>query len=218
MTALSCDDFDREVTDLALGHSNEPRRSELLDHAATCPRCDQRFADLVTIGDRMLELAAEFDPPPGFEARTVARMAPTNPRRSLHRLVLAGTAAVLVAVIALWSALGDGPPDGGRHESVAAPILSSDGDRLGTAEIDGTVAPRLIVTIDGPSHWYGTWTCEVRTDGTWVEVGRWKADEVTNGVWAAGLPPPLAEPSAMRILGDSGAVIATADLTVAAEG
>lgn len=209
-TPFSCDDFDGEAADLALGHVGEPRRSDLMHHAGNCAACDRRFADLVTIADRMLELAPEAEPPAGFETRTVARMSASPSRRRVPRAALAGAAVLLVAVLGVWTIVGGSAGD--RSETIVAPVLSRSGDPIGIAELDRASSPRLIVTMDGPSDWTGVWTCEVRADGSWVEVGSWTADEVTNGVWAAGLPRSAADPTAMRILGDSGSVIATADL------
>lgn len=211
---VACDDFQRDAADLALGHVPEPRRTDLVRHAAQCMVCDRSLTDLVAVTDRLLELAPEVEPPAGFETAAVSRMSPTTrgaaPRRRLAILAGAGV-VVLVAVTVLWALVAPWP-SGDDPATRSAAIVSRSGDRVGTVEVDGAASPRLIVTMEGPSDWSGVWTCEVLAAGEWVQLGSWTAEEVVNGVWAAGLPPSMTEVTAMRILGDSGAVIARAEL------
>ncbi|MEX2546950.1 MAG: hypothetical protein WD830_04080 [Chloroflexota bacterium] len=212
---LSCEDFGRDAVEVALGHLGEPRRSELTAHAATCTTCERHLAELVAITDRMLELAPEIEPPAGFEARALAGMAPPGRASAGARrrpvVAFAGAAVLLIALMALALVLsgtgGDEAP-----EWRAAPIVSRRGDEIGAVELFGADPHRLVVTMEGPADWTGVWTCQVRVGGRWVDVASYTADDVTNGVWAAGLRPPAAEATGMRILGSSGAVIATAEL------
>ena len=210
MTA--CEAFEADAAELALGHIGEPHRAGLLDHAAGCPRCRELLADLATICDRMLDLAPEIEPPAGFEARALARMAPPASARS--RLPRLATAAAALAVLLLVAGVVIGrATDEDAPTSVASgTIVGDDGGRIGTAELERGDPSRIVLTMDGPSDWPGVWTCEVETGGGWVEVGRWRADEVTNHVWAAGIDPALDQTTRMRILSDSGKVIATAVL------
>ena len=213
---VTCDVFDDEASDLALGHVTGPRRAALLDHAAACARCDEVLADLAAVCDRMLHLAPEVEPPVGFEARAVARMGVRRRRPRTLRLAVAVAAAVvlLLAGVAIGVA-ADGDRGEGDSDLVAGgPILTAEGKTIGTAELqrgERGEAARVVLTMDGPSSWKGTWTCELEVDGRWVEVGAWTADEVTNHVWAAGVNPALAGATRMRILGGSGSVIATTD-------
>lgn len=213
-TPRDCDDFMADATELALGHVDEPRRGDLLHHASDCAGCGRYLAELVVVTDRLLELAPEADPPPGFEARAVAGMGPNGARRRAPRLaVAAGTAAALVLVVAVaWSTwVGDGV-DSSPTDPVAAAVVGRGGDTIGSVQVQRTPTTRLIVALDGPGGWTGVWTCQVRLDDDWIDVGSWTADEATYGVWAARLPPEVVEPTAMRIVGDRGGVIATADL------
>jgi hypothetical protein len=209
---LSCEDFESDVVELALGHLGEPRRSELTAHVATCSACEHHLAELVAVTDRMLELAPEVEPAAGFEARALAGMAPASPTGARRRplAALAGAAVLIVVLVALALVLS--APGADSPEWRAAPVVSRGGDDIGTVELLGADPPRLVVTMDGPADWTGVWTCQVRVEGRWVDVASYTADEVVNGVWAAGLPPLGAEATGMRILGGSGAVIATADL------
>jgi hypothetical protein len=213
---MSCAEFRDDAADLALGHVTEPRRGELAGHAAACPACGRALADLATVSDRLLELAPEAEPPAGFEERVAGRLVPggrwrgrTAPK-ALLAVAATTAAAVLVGLLAVTT-LG-GHPAGEVAADRSAPIVDREGRPVGTVELQAAEPARLIVTMDGPSDWKGVWTCEVLAGGEWVEVGSWTADEVTNGVWAAGIPASASDPLAMRILGGSGAVIAEADL------
>lgn len=199
-TAVSCDDFQADAAELALEQLAEPARTALLAHAGTCTSCAALLAELGAVGDRLLHLAPEIEPPAGFEQRVLR--APT-PRRRWRRLA-AGAAAAVVVVVAIAVVAGDG--DGGSSGT----ILTESGDPVGTVELaDG----RLVVAMGGDHDWDGVWTCEVRTaGGEWVEVGAWTAEEVRDDAVAFDVEDELASASAMRILGDSGEVIATAAL------
>ena len=210
---MTCEEFGEHVGDLALGQVAEPERGALLGHAAACAACGALLADLSAVGDRLLHLAPDADPAVGFEARAVAAMvaapAGRGRRRGAAWLPAAAVAAVALVVGLLVGGLVFGG-DGADAGVVAAPIVMDDGERIGTAELDAA-APRIVLTMDGPSTWEGTWTCEVRVaGGEWTAVGTWTADDVTNHVWAAGLDDELAGAEAMRILGDGGGVVGVA--------
>lgn len=199
-SAVSCGDFEADVAELALGQVAEPARSALLDHAGTCAACSTLLAELGEVGDRLLHLAPEIEPPAGFEQRVLG--APPR-RRRWRRVAVGAAAAAAVVVVAVVLAAGD-------TGTTYATILAADGEPVGTVEVaDG----RMVVAMEGDHDWDGVWTCEVRTaDGEWVSVGAWTADEVRDDAVTFELDDELASASAMRILGDSGEVIATAAL------
>jgi hypothetical protein len=206
---LRCGDVDGVADELVLGQLGEPGRSDVLAHAAGCDRCDLLLGDLADVTDRLLQLAPDADPPPGFEGRTVARLAPPAARREWRGRVLVAGATAAAVVVAVALILSGGGDDRRRDGTV----LSRDGDPVGTVEVDLGDDPRLVLTMPGPARWPGTWVCELLMPGSgWVEVGRWTADEVTAGVWAIDLGPAHDGPTAMRVRNDRGDVIATAAL------
>jgi hypothetical protein len=73
--AVNCQQFEEQAVELALGGVDEPRRAELARHAATCPSCHVRLEELSWLGERLLLLAPEIEPPPGFESRVLERLA-----------------------------------------------------------------------------------------------------------------------------------------------
>lgn len=202
---MTCDAFDDAVTDLALGHLSEPERSALLAHASTCARCAAELADLVAVTDGLLELAPEVEPPVGFEQRVVAPVASAGQRRRRRSPWLVAAAAAAVVAVYLPGALrGDG-----ALERDAA-VLTTAGEPAGTMTLDDD---SLVLVLDSRADWPGTWSCEVRTDGGWVEVGTWTAADVVDHTWRVEVDADVARSaSAMRVLSSRGDVLYTAAL------
>lgn len=202
----ACERFDANAEDLALGHTTEPLRAELLAHAATCASCRALLDGLVSVTDRLLLLAPEVEPPAGFEGRVMDRLAadtPTAPRQH-RRWMLAAAAVILVAgaFVAGWAITDEQPVD--------AAIVDSTGDEVGTVSLVADPVPHVLITVAAPRPGPGVRVCELQDgDGTWREVGSWEAADIYSGVWAAGIPDALLDATAMRITSD-GDVVATA--------
>lgn len=213
--SITCESFAAAVEDFALGFAPSPRRDDLSAHANRCASCAAELRELTVVVDALLELAPEAEPPAGFEARAIAAMgsdaSPRTSRPSPRRpsFIAAGAFAVAVAVTVLVLALVTV-----RRGDTARPLVADiEGSRgpLGRVELVAEPSPKAVVLIDDDS-WQGVWVCELEDDdGTWVEVGRWTADEATGGAWAVPVDGSLLDATRMRITSTSGAVIATSD-------
>ncbi len=206
----ACQTFDESAEDLALGMVDEPRRSELLDHAATCARCRATLDGLGSVVDRLLLVAPEIEPPAGFESRVLARLdladGPTV-RRTPWWAVAAAVVLLLAGGFVAARLIG-GASD---RATDTAQIVSSAGAHVGDVHLVATPVPHVLVTIDAPRPNPGVRHCELqRADGTWVEVGTWEVSDLTGGVWAVGIDAALLDTPAMRITDDAGTVLATA--------
>ena len=207
MTAMSCLRFDDHVEDLALGHVEEPLRSQLLGHAARCASCRASLDALGAVADRLLELAPEVEPPAGFESRVLARTGAPAPRRRPWLAI----AAVCVASLAGAAAVPALRSLGGGTSTPVAAIVSAADTRIGEVRLVDEPSPHVLVTIDRPRPDPGTRYCELRlADGTWVEVGSWEVADIERGVWATGVDAALLDATAMRITTADGTVLATA--------
>ena len=212
-----CASFDEASTDLALGFTSEPERDALLAHAASCPRCGRLLADLGATVDGLLGLAPEAEPPVGFESRAVARIGSGGggtDRRGFRIpawSLVAGVVVVLGLIAALglaWGGDGDRP---GRHGVVAASIRSAQGADVGDVVMIAGSPPRIVVVVDGPDDWPGTWVCELLVPGSrWTAVGRWRAPEAAGGTWTTTMAESLLRSTQMRITTEAGRVVATA--------
>lgn len=205
---VTCEAFDAAADDLALGQLAEPDRSRLLGHATTCDRCAASLAGLADTADRLLELAPSIDPPEGFESRVLARAGlPTSFGRQWRRVVVGAAAAVAVGLLALGVAVAG---DGERPTVVATVLAARSGEPAGELTLDRDDG-RMVLRIDGPADWPGTWRCELRTpSGDWVGAGEWTADDVVDHHWTTAVTPAGRRATAMRVLGDRGTVLFTA--------
>lgn len=210
-TPVTCEEFDDAVAELAVESVDEPRRSELVAHAAACARCEAQLDGLAAVADRMLLLATSVEPPPGFESRALAGMGTAasggRARPSVVRLVLVAAAvAVALAAGVVIGRMGSTADDVRRGTIVAA-----SGARVGVVELSESPRPHVLISVDSPVPGRGLRSCELELpDGRRVVVGTWSYDAMAGGSWAAGIDTSLLQATSMRILSEDGRVVATA--------
>ncbi len=208
--AVGCARFDELAEELALGAVDEPRRGELLAHAAGCPRCQSLLDGLGVVVDRLLLVAPEVEPPAGFENRVLARLGAPPAHRHRRGAALWAAAAAALLVVAGAAALALGRDDAPVAAEPAA-IVAANGTQIGTVRLVSDPVPHVFITIQSPRPTPGQRHCELQTTaGTWVEVGTWEVADLAGGVWAAGVDEALLDATAMRVTADDGTVLATA--------
>lgn len=209
---ITCAEFDAAVDELAVDAVDEPRRSALLSHAATCDQCQRQLDGLAALADQILLLAPAVEPPPGFESRALAAMAkgrPSAPARGapLVRRVL--FAAAVVAALLAGVVAGRMAPE--PSDVRQAPILAANGAAVGVVELAAEPRPHVLITVDGARPAPGVRSCELELpDGRRVVVGSWAFEAIADGAWAVGIDKSLLAATEMRILNDDGTVLATA--------
>ena len=93
-----CDELREPVAELALGIASGEQRARVLDHTGRCASCQRLLGELALVGDELLQLAPEHEPPPCLEVRVVERLGrPPRPRR---RRVLRGRRGAALAAVA----------------------------------------------------------------------------------------------------------------------
>jgi hypothetical protein len=107
-----CEDLREPLAELALGIASGEQRARVLDHAAGCPDCRRLLGELTRVGDELLQLAPEHEPPAGFELRVLERLAPPAHRRRLPRARLRGRRAGFAVAVAAALAGGAGATAG----------------------------------------------------------------------------------------------------------
>ena len=146
---LSCDDVLALAPELALGTLEGTERGAALAHLDHCPTCRAEVDELAGTVDSILVAAPEAEPPAGFEATVLARLAeeqgratptptPTpTPRRHVRAFALAAAACLFVGVglgLALGRTdVGEAP----STELAAAPMITPEGDPIGQAVRSG---------------------------------------------------------------------------------
>src|SRR5688500_3336454 len=104
----SCGELRDALAEVALGIASGDARARVLEHAARCTECRRLLDELTRVGDELLQLVPEREPPAGFELRVLERLSPTRPRGPLARLGLGGRRALLAATLAAALAAGAG--------------------------------------------------------------------------------------------------------------
>jgi anti-sigma-K factor RskA len=76
LNEMGCAGFAEVTAELALGALTGRERAEALAHLDHCAACQERVRRLTVTGEGLLQLLPAGDPPPGFEARVLERLAP----------------------------------------------------------------------------------------------------------------------------------------------
>ena len=95
-----CEQLREPLVELALGIAPGEQRAQVLDHAARCPSCRPLLGDLAQVGDELLRLAPEHEPPAGFELRVLERLRPPRRGGPLAGLRLRAPRALALASVA----------------------------------------------------------------------------------------------------------------------
>ena len=107
-----CEGVREQLAELALGIASGDQRARVLEHCAGCPRCRRLLGELALVGDELLQLAPEHEPPAGFEVRVLERLRPPPRQRLAARLGLRGRRAAALAAVAAAVAAGGGAAAG----------------------------------------------------------------------------------------------------------
>ena len=126
MSGSTCAEVRELAPEMALGIVGGPERAEALEHTSECGPCRAFVGELAEAADALPLLAAEVEPPPGFEGRVLAAL--KAPRRR-NRRVVAAAVAVAAAAAAIVSIVGvrtvESIQDSSRVVSEASHVRSS---------------------------------------------------------------------------------------------
>jgi hypothetical protein len=103
MNPVGCADVRELAPELALGIVGGPQRADALQHASECGPCRVLVGELAEAADALPLLAAEAEPPPGFEDRVISAL--HAPRRRTRRRIAVGV-AIAAAAAAIVSIVG----------------------------------------------------------------------------------------------------------------
>jgi hypothetical protein len=233
-----CEQLAPDLAELSLGILPGRERSRLLAHLDSCRSCAATLEALSQTADALLEVAPALDPPIGFEVRVLGHLGDrppgeprlageTPPSGAMRRPVRFHHQvgwAVAASVVALGAAFGAG--------WLAAPSSPATGPASASTPVGGSAAPARAVLQSPQGAWgkvllyrgrpgwmfmtvsSGGWanavTCEVTlADGSVVRIGTF-ALASGDGDWGAPLPVPVDQVRSARLVGPTGAVMATA--------
>jgi hypothetical protein len=221
MTELSCRQCREVAVELALGVLPGVERARALSHLDHCAACHTAVAALTCTGDRLVELLPSAEPPAGFEDRVMTALAPTALRRRRWWVPAAAVVCASALLVGAW-ALGRhsspvGLPEAGRAtRAVLFAPLTAGGQEVGQVFLYPGRPSWIYLSLDfdrtaeGGEATSGTVRCElVRQDGSTVPVGEFRLAKGYGG-WGAPVPVDRGPPSAARVIGSTGAILATA--------
>ncbi|MFG3345034.1 hypothetical protein ACGF1Z_08195 [Streptomyces sp. NPDC048018] len=229
MSVVECARLRDLGAELALGVLPARERAEAVAHLDRCADCREYVGQLTAVGDGLLGLLPEAEPPVGFESR-VARVlnpppVPARRRRGRVRLALAALAAALACGFGGWAVgttVESAPPAVERPAGLLETALVAQGHPVGRIYAhpgSGRGAGGWVyMSVDLAGAGPGPVRCLlVRADGSAVPVGSFPLRD-GYGYWGAPAEVDPATVTGARLLGPDGTVLATARFPAPAGG
>lgn len=180
-----CEEVRELLPELAAGVMSGDDRADALAHLGGCASCRRELAGLSNLVDRLVLLAPEREPSPGFESSVLSALAPeARPARRRRTLLLAAATLVLAIVLAsvvAWWRTSDGP--------LVAAITYAGGETVGEAVVHEGAPPWLFLTVDSSPEPGRYRVRLVNTDGRRVYVG-WCLLRGGRGSWGWPVDAP----------------------------
>jgi anti-sigma factor RsiW len=214
--STQCEEFQEDLTAIALGILSGRRRSEVLSHVEKCPQCSSELEHLSMVADAVLQLAPEEEPPVGFELRLAQRLqASAIPRRPtrLRRLSTFAIAAAVIVVMGfgVGTLVGTRSSNNGIQSTVnlASAALSSHGQNVGEVFVSAGKPAWMFMTVDSGS-WSGAVTCElILANGKVETIGQFGLSG-GYGAWGAPLTSSAGQVRSAKLITANGSVLASA--------
>ncbi|MEV8015375.1 hypothetical protein AB0O76_03245 [Streptomyces sp. NPDC086554] len=217
---MECERLRELDAELALGVLPARERAEAVAHLDRCPDCREHVERLTVVGDSLLALLPDAEPPVGFESRVVRALgAAPAPKRRRHRLRLAAAAAAAALACgfggwAIGTVVEAAPPsvsqqtEGGLREAA----LVSDGHEVGRVYAHAGDGGWVYMTVDLDGNDRGPVRCLlVYADGSTVPVGSFPL-KGGYGYWGGPAATDLTTLTGARLMAPDGSILATASL------
>lgn len=229
-----CDFVESVAAEFALGSLTGADRSIAIAHLDACDRCRALVKHLSSAADSLLLMAPEMEPPAGFEVRLLARReramsgaaspvgvsvaapaaneisASITPLRPRARLAVGAVAAAAVAVAGVGIGFAVAPRPASRPAalvSLRSAPLTDRGATLGEVVISEGSPSWVLMTLDKPG-WSGWVECQVTSGGHARNIGSFFVRN--SGSWGVQMSSSGRAVTSARIIGPTGAVLATA--------
>ncbi len=170
MSGFGCTDVRELAPELAVNIVGGPERAEALQHMSECGPCRAFVAELSEAADALTLLAAEAEPPSGFEDRVLSAIGARRPRpwRRIAALAAAVVAAtVIVTIVGVRVAERDDPvvaPASGDLMTTV-PMTSSESDaRVGEVQLSDGNPAVVVINVDYYGIHDGTYAIRVRSE------------------------------------------------------
>lgn len=213
------------LAELAIGIADGPEHSRALAHVAECTECQIELERQSAVADELLTLAAEEEPPLGFESRVLRAIqpepAPTRGRVPLLRwLVPAVAAAIAVALTA--GAMFVGYRDERRvADHYRATLSQAHGEYFGAVRLEDAAGRPggVVFRYRGTPSWLVISVAPDRARIASADVvdarGRripLRSFRLVDGVWGGPVPVALGNVAAVELLRPDGRTELSAQL------
>lgn len=214
-TKPDCEQARSLAAEVALGITSGEERAGVLAHIARCAECKQLVAELSEIGDQLLLLAPEAEPPAGFESAALVRLETRRKHRPSWRAAVAGVA---VAALSAGAVVVATSADRERADEYATALEEAHGTYFGAFSLrprDGSEAGDVFV-YNGARPWIfavfsesmppGAYRAQLIThDGERIELGYFELSPDDRD-WGREVDVDLRDVRGARIISqDSGA-------------
>jgi hypothetical protein len=225
---MGCEQVRELAAELALGIAVGDERDAALRHLNGCPACRRLVAELSSVGDELLQLAPEQEPPVGFESRVLAKLAAPPRRRRRQpltrrtRWAMAAAAAVLVAALGAGSVVVATADDRQLADSYRTALSAGEGSFFSAAALQGPQGrvgsvfgyqgrpSWVMMTLQPSAGQQGRYQVQVVIqDGRYLAVGEAELGGAERS-WGAQLPVDLSAVRQVRCVGSNGRTILTA--------
>jgi hypothetical protein len=223
VSGVSCAEMEDLIDELALDVLPGDLRGLALEHLEGCTLCRSRVEELSESADELLFAYRPAEPPAGFEARVLNRLAAeqvrSRPRRRPWRIAVAvaATAAAIAGLgLAAGSALSGGTTTGTTH--VAAPqraglrtvaLISADGQPIGDVSAYSGTPAWVFMRVDHGTE-SDTYQCVLDiAGGNSLWIGPMVISRGEGG-WGEHVNVDAKNVRAARLVDDTGRTIATA--------
>jgi hypothetical protein len=218
-----CQGTREAMPELALGIADGEERARALEHVAACSDCRRELDRLSAIGDELLELAPEQEPPPGFELRVLASLEPPRekPQRTPRRALVLVAAALAASALTAGGLLLSFRDDRQLAAHYRAVLAEAHGSYFGAfrlqdaAGTEGGVAfiyrgsPSWLMITVTPAYRGSVARAEVvGADGRRVPLEWFRLRE---GSWGGAVPPDVGAISSVHLLAKDGHPLLVAD-------
>lgn len=176
MSASTCAEVRELAPELALGIVGGPERAEALEHTSECGPCRALVGELAEAADALPLLAAESEPPPGFEESVLAALkAPRrrNRRRLTVGVAVAAAAATIVSIVGVRvveSFQGSNSVVSAASHVRSADMTGANGIDVGNVFVSNGEPSAVMVNVN---YWVpsGEYRIEFRTGSTGKYLG-----------------------------------------------
>jgi hypothetical protein len=211
MSPVSCPEVRELAPEIALGIVSGPQRADALQHASECGPCRVMVGELAEAADALPLLAAEAEPPAGFEQRVVSALkAPRrrNRKRVAAAITVAAAAATIISIVGVRIVESTQEPTTSNAAASAVrsvEMMGANGLHVGNVFVTNGKPATVIVNVNYAVA-QGTYGIEYRAGSTTRRLGDIHIQN-GQGSWGSVAPDSPAQGGSVVLVDDQGNVV-----------